>query len=144
MTEILKPSTNREPLLTPAEREQFKNPGWVLVLSGPRGVGKDAVMRKFQKRPGVNAEQIVTYASRQPRTGEVDGEDYNFVTEADFRRKIAEGFFAEHVKSGGYKGTQGGPFREVLMGENRIWRIDPTRAATVGDFYNHVFVPEEA
>jgi len=48
----------------------------------------------------------VSYTTRAPRPGEVDGRDYHFVSEEDFRRRCVQGEFVEWVKNyGHYYGT---------------------------------------
>ncbi|KFM24624.1 Trafficking protein particle complex subunit 10 [Auxenochlorella protothecoides] len=68
----------------------------VLVVSGPSGVGKDAVLNTFQKA-NPDLHFIVTATTRKPRPGEVDGVDYHFVSEAQFETWIKEGQLLEHA-----------------------------------------------
>jgi guanylate kinase len=68
--------------------------GIILVVSGPSGVGKGTVIRHLLKmRPGLR--RSVSYTTRQPRRGEVLGEDYLFVSADDFERMLAGGEFLE-------------------------------------------------
>ena len=65
-------------------------PPAVIVISGPSGVGKDAVMRRLQElRPDLH--QVVTATSRAMRPGEQDGVDYFFVTTEEFEAMISDG-----------------------------------------------------
>lgn len=58
--------------------------GVLLVVSGPSGVGKGAVIRELLRRqPGVS--RSVSCTTRDPRPGEVEGRDYHFVTTEQFR-----------------------------------------------------------
>ncbi len=131
------------------EREP-RSQGMLLVMTGPSGAGKDTISNEVMKLPGFDAERIVTYASRDPRPGEIDGVDYNFVTLPHFEEMIAAGEFAEYfnyAKKGNppdYKGTKREPFDRVLAGENTIWRIDPSRAAETDKFFDDNFTAEEA
>ncbi|MFN2465293.1 MAG: guanylate kinase [Candidatus Dormibacteria bacterium] len=62
--------------------------GLLTVVSGPSGVGKDTVIgRLFELDPSLSYS--VSYTTRQPRPGEVDGTDYSFVADAEFDRMIA-------------------------------------------------------
>ncbi|QQS43887.1 hypothetical protein IPM65_07185 [Candidatus Roizmanbacteria bacterium] len=138
--ETLKPQVEYEP----ASR------GMLLVMTGPSGAGKDTISNEVMRIPGFDAERIVTYASRDPRPGEVDGIDYNFVSLTQFEEMIAAGQFAEYFNYAeegqppDYKGTTREPFERVLAGENTIWRIDPSRAAQTDTFFEDNFSAEEA
>lgn len=60
----------------------------LFVFSGPSGAGKGSVMRGVLERdPCLN--KVVTYTTRQPRQGEVDGFDYRFVSVATFQNLMA-------------------------------------------------------
>lgn len=84
---------------------QKKNRGELIVLSGPSGVGKSTVIADLlQNRPDIHFS--VSFTTRAPRTGEVDGVNYNFVSREEFERMISAGElleFAEYV--GNYYGT---------------------------------------
>ena len=56
--------------------------GKIFTFSGPRGVGKTSVMEGLRDRYGIRP--IVPYTTREPRTGEVDGRDYHYVTDYEF------------------------------------------------------------
>ena len=65
-------------------------PARLTVLSGPSGVGKGTVVAEVRRRhPDVWVSVSVT--TRRPRPGEVDGEHYHFVDDAEFDRLIADG-----------------------------------------------------
>jgi len=69
----------------------------LLVLSGPSGVGKGSVVSAILRlRPEVWRSVSVT--TREPRPGEVDGEDYVFVDEPTFERMVADGDLLEHAR----------------------------------------------
>ena len=68
----------------------------VVVISGPSGVGKDAVIRRLQdKRPDLHF--VVTATSRPMRPGETHGIDYFFVSREQFETWIAEEQLLEHA-----------------------------------------------
>ena len=76
--------------------------GRFVVVSGPSGVGKGTICNKLIDELG--AEYSVSYTTRSPREGEVDGVNYN--SRADFERKIREGDFIEYnLYNGNYYGT---------------------------------------
>ncbi|KAI4292986.1 guanylate kinase [Pancytospora philotis] len=75
-----------------------------LVITGPSAVGKSTVISYLLGSAYFHLS--VSYTTRRPRPWEVDGVDYVFVSEDEFKAKLAEGFFLEHtVFSGNYYGT---------------------------------------
>ena len=69
--------------------------GRLLVLSGPSGVGKTAVAERLLRDP--RFARALTATTRAPRGAEKDGVDYHFLTEEEFRRRLAAGWFLEHA-----------------------------------------------
>lgn len=87
----------------------------------------------------------VSYTTRTARPGEVDGQDYFFVTETDFRERIDQGEFAEWEENyGRYYGTSGKVMTRVLeQGRDMILDIEPRGAKTLKKNYQggiYVFV----
>ncbi|QGK69687.1 guanylate kinase [Allosaccharopolyspora coralli] len=84
------------------------------VVSGPSGVGKSSVITELRKQ----APEIyfsVSATTRAPRAGEVEGEQYHFVDDAEFRRMVDEGEMLEHAQyAGNYYGTPRGPVQRAL------------------------------
>src|SRR5437879_9545371 len=70
--------------------------GLLIVISGPSGVGKDTVIKRLLELDP-NLRYSVSYTTRPPRPGEVDGVNYHFVSRADFESLIREGAFLEHA-----------------------------------------------
>lgn len=104
----------------------------VVVISGPSGVGKDAVIRRLQsRRPDIYF--VVTATSRPMRRGERDGVDYYFVTRETFENWIATDQLLEHaVVYGEYKGIPKRQVEEaIIRGNDVVLRIDVQGAATV-------------
>lgn len=59
------------------------------VLSSPSGGGKTTILRRLlQDRPDLKLS--VSFTTREPRSGEVDGADYHFISKDAFRQKIAQ------------------------------------------------------
>ncbi len=68
--------------------------GQLVVVSGPSGVGKGTVVQRLLERLP-DAEASVSFTTRPPRPGEVEGVDYHFVDEETFDGLIAEGELLE-------------------------------------------------
>ena len=68
----------------------------LLILSSPSGAGKTTLTKKIQQKYQ-NFKISVSHTTRKPRPNEVDGVDYFFVTEEEFKKKITNQEFYEHV-----------------------------------------------
>ncbi len=69
--------------------------GILVILSGPSGVGKDTVLNAW-RTANPRVRRVVAYTTRAPRSGEVDGEDYRFVSVQRFQEMARRGEFLEH------------------------------------------------
>lgn len=68
--------------------------GQIFVLSGPSGAGKGTVRKRlFQEIPML--KYSISCTTRRPRPGEIDGTDYRFIEETQFRSLVREGAFLE-------------------------------------------------
>lgn len=65
----------------------------MIVLVGESASGKSSIEKYFVDNYGYN--KIISYTTRQPRQGEIDGVDYHFITKSQFRRLKEQDFFAE-------------------------------------------------
>jgi len=92
--------------------------GRLIVLAGPSGVGKSAIVAALRTRlPQLHFS--VSATTRAPRTGEVEGRDYHFVGDAGFDRMIASGELLEWAEiHGGLQrsGTPRAPVEQALAG----------------------------
>lgn len=70
-------------------------PGKLVVVSGPSGAGKTTVTRRVLAEPPVPLVRSVSATTRQPRPGEVDGQDYLFLSDEEFARRRSRGDFLE-------------------------------------------------
>lgn len=104
----------------------------LIVISGPSGVGKDAVLKALQAR-NLPLHFVVTMTSRKPRDGEKDGVDYFFVTREKFETLIEQGEFIEHaVVYEDYKGIPKSQIREALASQRDVvLRVDVQGASTL-------------
>ena len=107
-------------------------PPLLIVLSGPSGVGKDAVIDALKKR-NKKLRFIVTATTRPMREGEKEGVDYHFLAEQTFKEKIKDDEFLEWAKVyQHYYGVLRSTVREALgRGEDAIVRVDVQGAATL-------------
>jgi len=83
----------------------MKNKGDIFVISAPSGTGKTTLVRLLLSRfPTLSFS--ISYTTRLPRPGEVNGQHYFFVNEKEFKKSIAKGEMLEWAKVyGHYYGT---------------------------------------
>jgi guanylate kinase len=99
--------------------------GNLIVLSGPSAVGKGTVLEALMADYDSVCYSI-SATTREPRTGEVDGEDYYFMSEQKFESLIEQGEFLEWAKvHNNYYGTPKKYVEETLAeGQDVILEID--------------------
>ncbi len=90
--------------------------GKLIVVSAPSGSGKTTIVRQVLNF-GINLEFSVSACSRKPRGNEVNGKDYYFLNETDFKKKIDNDEFIEWEQV--YKGCYYGTLRAEVQ---RIWQ----------------------
>jgi len=73
-------------------------PGKLVVISGPSGVGKSTVVAKVLKRLSGRLRLSISATTREPRPGEQDGVDYHFLSNSEFESRRAKGSFLECVE----------------------------------------------
>ncbi len=106
--------------------------GLLFVLSGPSGVGKDAVMAKLREEK-FSLRFGVTATTRRPRQGEVHGKDYFFVSEAEFDQMIAQDELLEwaFVHCHRYGVPRSSVRQSIEAGHDVLLRVDVQGAATI-------------
>lgn len=116
--------------------ESSNKRGIALVLSGPSGVGKDAVREPLLAAcPGLR--QSISATTRPMRPGERDGVDYHFLTKEDFEAAIRREEFLEYtLYNGNYYGTPA-PFakKELDEGKDLLFKIEVQGALNVKRFF---------
>jgi guanylate kinase len=99
--------------------------GLLIILSSPSGAGKSTLSRKLRAwDPTISFS--VSATTRTPREGEVDGQDYHFLSETDFKRSVAEGGMLEHAHVfGNFYGSPKGAVEEAIgQGRDVLFDID--------------------
>ncbi|MDC9031989.1 guanylate kinase [Columbia Basin potato purple top phytoplasma] len=87
--------------------------GLMIVISGPSGVGKDAIKKQLLKKINNDLFYSISYTTREPRRGEKEGKDYFFINKEDFKNKIRENFFIEYnIFLNNYYGTA---YKQILQ-----------------------------
>lgn len=99
--------------------------GKLFIISAPSGAGKTSLTRALIASSG-NARMSISHTTRQRRVGEVDGEDYYFVSQAEFLTMVDDGVFLEHAEVyGNYYGTSRLAVEKMLSdGFNVLLDID--------------------
>lgn len=70
----------------------------IVVLSGPSGSGKTTIVHRLMDESPVPLMKSISATTRPARPQEVDGKDYHFLTDAEFREKLDAGEFLEHAE----------------------------------------------
>ena len=105
--------------------ESWPARGLIFVMSGPSGVGKDAVLVGLREK-GIAFGKVLTATTREPRQGETPGVDYAFMTVGAFEQMIRRDGLAEWAMySGDYYGTPIPHLRQTLAeGNDAILKIE--------------------
>lgn len=109
----------------------FQRSGILFVLSAPSGAGKTTLTTSLRQKP--DFVYAVSCTTRAPRPGEVHGEDYFFLSDAEFDERVARGEFLEHAEVHGRKyGTLKSTVTENLTrGIDVLIDIDTKGAASI-------------
>ena len=110
--------------------------GNLFIVTAASGAGKTSLVRELLAAD----QQIklsVSYTTRQPRPGEVNGEHYHFVDDATFLKMLGEGDFLEsaHVHGARYGTSQTRVDEALAAGNDLILEIDWQGAAQVRKLY---------
>jgi guanylate kinase len=111
--------------------KKFSRHGILFVVSAPSGAGKTTLVERIRRTP--NLFYSVSCTTRTPRVGEIDGQDYRFLSDADFRERIAKGDFLEHAQvHGDHYGTLREPIvTNLKSGKDVLIDIDTQGAAVI-------------
>ena len=104
----------------------------IIIVSGPSGSGKSTLVERLRTLPGTSFS--VSCTTRPPRAAESPGKCYDFITEAEFQKRVAGGDFLEYAQVFG-KHWYGTPRKWVdearNKGMNLVLEIDVQGAAQV-------------
>ena len=96
----------------------------MIILSSPSGAGKTTLVKLLSERKGFVTS--VSHTTRTPRSNEVDGKDYHFISNEKFKKMINNSEFLEFAKvfKNFYGTTKSNIFEELNKGNNVIFDID--------------------
>ena len=114
--------------------KQFSRHGILFVISAPSGAGKTTLVDALRQTP--EFVYSVSCTTRPARAGEVKGQDYQFLNEADFMIRVKAGEFLEHAKVHGHHyGTLLKPILANLKdGLDVLIDIDTQGAASIRNY----------
>jgi len=98
--------------------------GTIVVLSSPSGAGKTTLVKKIAIEK--NFKISISYTTRKPRTNELNGKDYFFVEEKEFKNLINNQEFLEHAKvfENYYGSLKSQVIEHLKKGDSVIFDID--------------------
>ena len=101
------------------------------MVSAPSGAGKTTLVERIRRTP--NLFYSVSCTTRAPRAGEIDCQDYQFLSDADFQHRVEKGDFLEHAHvHGDYYGTLREPVvTNLKSGKDVLIDIDTQGAAVI-------------
>ena len=113
--------------------------GKLIIFSAPSGSGKSTIVSYLMKEhPELNLAFSVSATTRAPRGTEKNGVEYIFLSEEEFKAKIAAGEFLEHeeVYPGRFYGTLKEQVeRQTEKGENVVFDVDVKGGCNIKKFY---------
>jgi guanylate kinase len=96
----------------------------MVILSSPSGAGKTTITKKIQQKYQ-SFKISVSHTTRMPRTNEVDGVDYNFISKDEFKKLVDANEFYEHAKIfENYYGTHKETINKLSKTNDIIFDID--------------------
>lgn len=111
--------------------------GILFVVSSPSGGGKGTLIQRVLSRVQ-NLSYSVSYTTRKPRNGELDGREYFFVTREEFSQMVERNDFLEWatVHSHLYGTSRSQVARDVALGRDIVLEVDVQGAASIRNLIN--------
>ncbi|KMK67468.1 guanylate kinase [Puniceibacterium sp. IMCC21224] len=99
--------------------------GLLIILSSPSGAGKSTLARRMRAWDD-SIVFSVSATTRAPRHGEVEGEDYHFLSDSTFKKQVSQGGMLEHAHVfGNFYGSPKGPVWDAISeGKDVLFDID--------------------
>lgn len=109
----------------------------LIIISAPSGSGKSTIINWLMSHQELRLAFSISCTSRQPRGMERDGVEYFFVSEDEFRRRIAAGDFLEYeeVYPGRFYGTLREQVDRQLEKSNVIFDVDVKGGLNIKSHY---------
>ena len=100
------------------------NEGIIVILSSPSGAGKTTLVKEISRRN--NFQISISHTTRKPRSNEINGKDYYFVSDTEFKNLINDDKFLEYAKvfQHYYGSSKDIIFKMLNNGKNVIFDID--------------------
>ena len=108
----------------------------MIILSSPSGVGKTTITKKLEQKYQ-NLKISISHTTRSPRSNEIDGVDYNFITKKKFEELISKKKFYEYAKIfENYYGTLKQNVDEISKNYDILFDIDWQGTKQLSKFKN--------
>ena len=110
----------------------------LFVISSPSGGGKTSLINKlFEDSRSMNFEKSISDTSRQKRQGDLEGKDYYFLSEKDFKDKIKKEKYVEYATVfGNFYGTSKEEIKTKYNNSNLILELDWQGAYAVKELFD--------
>ncbi len=98
--------------------------GIIVILSSPSGAGKTSLVKEISLKN--NYFISISHTTRKPRSNEIDGKDYFFINQNEFKELISKRKFLEYAKvfNNYYGSSEDVVFEKLDKGKNVIFDID--------------------
>ena len=117
------------------QKQSKSDPGKLVIISGPSGVGKSTVVKKLLQQCDLPLELSVSATTRPRREEDTDGVNYHFLTDEQFQQRVSSGDFLEYAEVFGHGHWYGTLKDQVSTGLNSgkwiVLEIDVEGAARV-------------
>ncbi|MCF7844154.1 guanylate kinase [Candidatus Gracilibacteria bacterium] len=117
--------------------------GKLFIVSAPSGSGKTCLVKDILEECGKknSIKRAVTYTTRPPREGEIDGEHYHFISTDEFKKKIDENYFLEWSTWYDYfYGSPASLLERIQEGISFVAILDRSGAKDVFAVYPHTYL----
>lgn len=108
----------------------------IFIISGPSGSGQDSVIEGLEKF--FPLERVITTVTRPMRPGESQGHPYHFISQDEFKKRIAQDGFVEYAQhyNDNYYGVESQELERVsASGKIGIWKMDYKGVMTAKEKY---------